>query len=109
MSATGKNKKKTWSPKSASELYRPSDCRLSAKLVVKIADREVSRSQHGRSYARFLGFLDRNRYFIFQVALQLQSRRWGDPVPELLRLRKFGSVGNRTRNSGSVASQSVVH
>jgi hypothetical protein len=32
---------------SASELYRPSDHRLSAKLVPTFADRKVSRSQRG--------------------------------------------------------------
>jgi hypothetical protein len=34
-------------PESASELYRPSDRRLSAKLVATFADRELSRSQRG--------------------------------------------------------------
>jgi hypothetical protein len=34
---------------SASELYRPSDRRLSAKLVLTFTDREVSRGQHGGS------------------------------------------------------------
>jgi hypothetical protein len=36
-------------PESESELYRPSDRRLSAKLVSTFADREVSRSQRGGS------------------------------------------------------------
>jgi hypothetical protein len=46
-----------------------------------------------------LGFLDRSRYsFSFQVAPQLSSRGWVDPVPDPLLLRKFGSAGNRTRN-----------
>jgi hypothetical protein len=41
------NKQTMW-PESASELYRPSDRRLSAKLVPTLADnREVSRSQRG--------------------------------------------------------------
>jgi hypothetical protein len=34
-------------PESASELYRKSDRRLSAKLVPTFADRDVSSSQHG--------------------------------------------------------------
>jgi hypothetical protein len=56
-----------WS-ESASELYRPSDRRLSAKLMSTFADREVSRSQRdGSPYGRNLGFLDLCRYFLLQV------------------------------------------
>jgi hypothetical protein len=55
------------------------------------------------SYGRILGFLNRSRYFFFQVAPQLYSRGWVDPVPDPLLLRKSGSTGNRTRTSGSVA------
>jgi hypothetical protein len=42
------NKKTPW-PESASELHRPSDRSLSAKLVPTFADRGVSRSQRGGS------------------------------------------------------------
>jgi hypothetical protein len=52
-------------------------------------------------YGRILGFLDRSRYFIFQVAPQLYS---GGPEPLLL--RKSGSAGNGTRISGYVARDS---
>jgi hypothetical protein len=45
-----------------------------------------------------LGFLDRSRYYFFQVAPQLSSRGWVDPVPDPLLLRKSGSAGNRTQN-----------
>jgi hypothetical protein len=45
-----------------------------------------------------LGFLDRSRYFSFQVAPQLFSRCWVDRVPDPLLLRKPGRAGNRTRN-----------
>jgi hypothetical protein len=45
-----------------------------------------------------LGFLDRSRYCFFQVAPQLFSRGWVDPVPDPLLLRKSGSAGNRTQN-----------
>jgi hypothetical protein len=48
-------------------------------------------------YGLILGFLDRRRYFFFQIAPQLYSRDWVDPVPDPL-LRKSGSAGNRTRN-----------
>jgi hypothetical protein len=57
-------------------------------------------------YGRILGFLDRSRYFFFQVAPQLYSRGCVDPVPDPLLLRKSGSTGNRTRASGSVAKNS---
>jgi hypothetical protein len=58
------------------------------------------------SYGRVLGFLDRSRYFSFQVAPQLYSRGWVNPVLDPLLLRKTGSVGNPTRTSGSVARNS---
>jgi hypothetical protein len=40
------NKQTPW-PESESELYRPSDGRLPAKLVPTFADRRASRSQRG--------------------------------------------------------------
>jgi hypothetical protein len=57
-------------------------------------------------HGSILGFLDRSRYFFFQVAPQLYSRGRVDPVPDPLLLRKSGSAGNRTRTSGSVARNS---
>jgi hypothetical protein len=57
-------------------------------------------------YDRIFGFLDRSSYFFFQVAPQLNSRGWVDPVPVPLLLRKSGSAGSRTRTSGSVARNS---
>jgi hypothetical protein len=54
-------------------------------------------------YVRILGFLDRSRYFFFQVTPQLYSQGWVDPVLDPLLLRKSGTVGNQTRTSGSVA------
>jgi hypothetical protein len=46
-------------------------------------------------YGRILGFLDQFRYFFSQVAPQLYSWGWVDPVPDPLFLRKSGSSGNR--------------
>jgi hypothetical protein len=43
----GQTKKQTPWPKSASELYRASEGRLSVKLVPIFADRRMSRSQSG--------------------------------------------------------------
>jgi hypothetical protein len=60
-------------PESASELYRPSDHRLSAKLVPNFADRECHVVSVTVPYGRILGFLDRSHYFFFQVAPQLYS------------------------------------
>jgi hypothetical protein len=59
---------------SASELYRPRDRRLSAKLVPTFADRGCRVVSVTDPQGRILGFLDRSRYFFFQVAPQLYSR-----------------------------------
>jgi hypothetical protein len=56
--------------KSTSELYRPSDRRLSAKLAVSEAD------PYGRNHR----FLDRSLYVFFQAAPQKYSRGWEDSV-----------------------------
>jgi hypothetical protein len=45
------------------------------------------------TYGRNLDFLDRTRYFFFQVASQLYSRGWVDPVPGPTLLRECGSAG----------------
>jgi hypothetical protein len=45
-----------------------------------------------------LGFIDRSRYFSIQVAPQLSSRGWMDPVPDPLLLRKSGNAWNRTQD-----------
>jgi hypothetical protein len=66
----------------------------------------VLRGQRNRSLRPYSRFLDRNRYYFFQVAPQLYSRGWVDPVPDPLLLRKSGSAGNSTRTSGSVAGNS---
>jgi hypothetical protein len=90
-------KKPPW-PKSASELYRPSDRRLSAKLVPAFADRRMSRSQRGVSPTAVISVFRPEPLLFFQVATQLYSRDWVDPVPGLLLLRKSGSTGNQTGN-----------
>jgi hypothetical protein len=56
-------------------------------------------------YGSNLDFLDRSRYFFFQVIPQLYSRGGVDPVPDPL-LRNSGSARNVTRASGSVARNS---
>jgi hypothetical protein len=59
---TTKTKQTPWS-ESASELYRPSDRRLSAKLVPTFVDRGCHVVRVTDPYGHILGFLDRSRYF----------------------------------------------
>jgi hypothetical protein len=54
-----------WS-ESASELYRPSDRRLSAKLVLAFADRGCQVVNVADPYDRILDFLDRSHYISFK-------------------------------------------
>jgi hypothetical protein len=56
-------KKKTPWSESASELYRPSDRRLSAKWLPTFAERGCHVVSVTDPYGRILGFLDRSRYF----------------------------------------------
>jgi hypothetical protein len=79
---------------------------LSAKLVQTFADRGCHVVSETDLYRLILGFLDQIRYFFFQVAPQLYSRGWVDPVPDPLLLRKCGSARNRTRTSESLARNS---
>jgi hypothetical protein len=55
----------------ASELYRQNDGRLSAKLMPTFADRGCCVVSSTDPYDRIIGFLDRCRYYFFQVAPQL--------------------------------------
>jgi hypothetical protein len=98
-------KKTPWA-ESVSELYRPSDRRLSVKLVPSFADRGCHVVNMTDLYGRILGFLDRSRYLYFQAAPQLYSRGWVDHVPDPLLFRKSGSAGNQTKTSGSAAKNS---
>jgi hypothetical protein len=86
---------------SASEPYRSSDRRLSAKLVPTFSDRECHVVSVMDPSGRIFGFLDRSRYFFLEVAPQLYSGGWVDPVPGPLLHRKSGSAGNRTPRSGT--------
>jgi hypothetical protein len=59
---------------SASELCRPSDRRLSAKLMRTFTNGKCYVVSTTDPYCRILGFLDRSRYYFFQVARQLYSQ-----------------------------------
>jgi hypothetical protein len=56
------NLKKTPWPESASELYRPSDRRLLAKLVSSFADRGCDVVNVMDLYGHILGFLERTAH-----------------------------------------------
>jgi hypothetical protein len=70
---TTKTKLTPW-PQFASEFYRPSDRRMSAKLMPTFADSECCVLSATDPCGRILCFLDRSHYFFFQVAPQLYSR-----------------------------------
>jgi hypothetical protein len=71
--------KKTLWRESVSELHRPRDRSLSVKSVPTFADRRCHVVSMMDTYRSILGFLDRSRYFFFQVAPQLYSWGWVDP------------------------------
>jgi hypothetical protein len=92
-------------PYSTSELYRPSDRCMSAKLVSAFADRGCHVVSATNPHGWTLCFLDQVTSIFFQAA-QLYSRGWVDVVPDTLHLRKSGNARNRIRTSGSVARNS---
>jgi hypothetical protein len=55
-----------------SELYRPSHCRLSAKLLSTVMNRGCHVVNTTDPYGHILDFLDRSRYFFFRVAVKYQ-------------------------------------
>jgi hypothetical protein len=63
-------------PESASELYRPSDRRLLAKLVPTFAERGMSRSQRGRSPLPLSRISRSEPLLFFQVAPCTQEAEW---------------------------------
>jgi hypothetical protein len=100
-----RQKETPW-PESVWQLYRPSERRLSAKLVPTSVDRGCHVVRVTDPYGRILGFLDRRSYLFFRAAPQLWSWGWVNPVPDPVLLRKSGSTGNRTRTPESVARNS---
>jgi hypothetical protein len=101
----GRGDQTPW-PEFASGLYTPSDRSMSAKFVSTFEDTGSHMATVTDPYGRIITFLDRSRYFFCQVAPQLYSRGWVDPITDPLLLRKSGSTGNRTRTSGSAARNS---
>jgi hypothetical protein len=66
----------------------------------------VPRGQRNGSLRPYSRFSRPQPLLFYQVAPQLYSRGWVDPVPDSLLLRISGSAGSRTRISGSVARNS---
>jgi hypothetical protein len=91
---------KTPWPQSASELYRHSGRRRSAKLVPTFSFFFLSRGQrNGSPRPLNLCFIDLEPLLIFiQVAPQLTSRGWVDTVPDPQLLRKSDNAVYWTRD-----------
>jgi hypothetical protein len=85
------------------EPYWPRASLFSAKLVPSFADTGATWSAWRIPTAVFSDSETRGAAFSFQVAPQLYSRGWADPVPDPLLLRKSSGAGNRTWISGSKA------
>jgi hypothetical protein len=86
----------------ASELYRPSDRRLSAKWVPTFADRGRHVVSATDPYCCILGFLDRSRYFSIKQLLSCSHEAEWTPF-QTHYFFFSGSAWNRTQPSGSVA------
>jgi hypothetical protein len=78
---------------------------LSAKLVPTFTDRGCRVVSATDPHGRILGFLDRSRYYFFQVAPQLYWRGWVDPVTHYF-WKNLAVPGNEPGTSGSVARNS---
>jgi hypothetical protein len=89
-----------------SELHLPSDLRFSAKWLPTFCGYRVPRGQHHGSLPPYSRFSRQEPLHFYQVAPQLYSRSWVDPVPDPLLLFCSGSAGNRTRASGFVVKNS---
>jgi hypothetical protein len=77
---------------------------LVGEVIASFCGKRVPRGQRDGRFSR------QEPLLFYQVAPQLYSRGWVDPVPDPLLFfffsRKSGSAGNRTRASGSVAKNS---
>jgi hypothetical protein len=89
-------KKDLWSESNYTD-KATSACRW--KLVPTFADRGCRMVSAMDPHSRILSSLDRSCNYFFQLAPQLYSRGWVDPVPGPLLLRKSDNAGNQTRTS----------
>jgi hypothetical protein len=79
---------------------------LSAKLVRTFADRRCRVVSATDPHNRIFGFLDRSRYYFFQVAPELYLRGRVDQDPDPLILRNLAAPEIESGTSGSVARNS---
>jgi hypothetical protein len=77
---------------------------LVGEVITNLCGQRVPRGQRGGSLSPYFRFSRLEPLLFYQVAPQLYSRGWVDPVPHYYFL--FGGAGNRTRASGSVAKNS---
>jgi hypothetical protein len=75
---------------------------LVGEVIANFFGWRVPRGQRDGSLRPYSRFSKQEPLLFYQVALQLFSRGWVDPVPDPL-IFVSGSGGNRTRASGSVA------
>jgi hypothetical protein len=78
ITTTNKENKTPW-PKFTSKRYRPSDRRLSTKLVPTFTDIECHMVNVADPYGRNLGFLDRSRYFFLLSSSSIVLTRLSGP------------------------------
>jgi hypothetical protein len=94
-------------PESASELYRPSDRRLSAKSVPAFADRGLSHSQRSRSPMTVISvFCQEPLLFLSSSSSIVLMRLSGSRSKPTASQANLVAAGNRTRTSGSIAKNS---
>jgi hypothetical protein len=86
-------------PESASELYRPRDHRLLAKLVPIFADRGCQVVSVTDPYGHILGFLDRDRYFFLPSSSSVVLTRLSGPHSRPTTSQKMRTTGSIARNS----------
>jgi hypothetical protein len=99
-----KNKKNPWS-ESTSELYRPSDRRLSVTWLSTCADRRCHVVSVTDPSCRISRFSRQEPLLFYQVVPQCVLTRLSAPRSRPTTFFS-GSAGNRTRASGSVAKNS---
>jgi hypothetical protein len=79
---------------------------LVGEVSANVYGARVPRGQRDGSLRPYSRFSIQEPLLFYQVASQLYSQGWVDPVPDPLLYFFSGSAGNRTRASGSVAKNS---
>jgi hypothetical protein len=79
---------------------------LVSEVIANFCGQRVPRGQRDGFLRPYSRISRQEPPLVYQVAPQLYSRGWLDPVPDPLLFFSSGSAGNRTRASGSVAKNS---